>query len=141
MLGQHTRVRTATLSCIVASSLPVKTLASSAWLALRLSLVNPACKGPALTSLPILWGGPLTNLFHHTYAYFQVFYCSIQARPTVKVNHWTRLRILWERWDASRTKKYYWRAKNRLVGIFSLNFYETVRSDDRLMLLPPPFSR
>jgi len=44
VLGQHTRVRTGTLSCIVASSLPVKTLASSAWLALRLSLVNPACK-------------------------------------------------------------------------------------------------
>jgi hypothetical protein len=44
MLGQHTRVRTATLGCIVASSPPVKTLTSSARLALRLSLVNPACK-------------------------------------------------------------------------------------------------
>ena len=53
MLGQHTRVRTGTLSCIVASSPPVKTLASSAWPALRLSLVNPACKKLTLTSLTI----------------------------------------------------------------------------------------
>lgn len=44
MLGQHTRVRTGILNCIVASSPPVKTLTSSAWLALRLSLANPACK-------------------------------------------------------------------------------------------------
>jgi hypothetical protein len=50
-LGQYPRVRTSTLSGIIASSSPVKTLASSAWLAPRLSLVNPACKSLALASL------------------------------------------------------------------------------------------
>jgi hypothetical protein len=60
VLGQHTRVRTGTLSCIVASSPPVETLASSAWLALRLSLVNPACKRRISHKPPHAMGRSLT---------------------------------------------------------------------------------
>jgi hypothetical protein len=60
VLGQHIRVRTGTLGCIVASSLPIKTLASSAWLALRLSLVNPACKRRISHKPPHAMGRSLT---------------------------------------------------------------------------------
>src|SRR5713226_8841710 len=53
MLGQHTRVRAETLNRIVASSLSASTLASSNELALRLSLVNPACKGQVPHKPPV----------------------------------------------------------------------------------------
>jgi hypothetical protein len=64
MLGQHLRVRTATLSCIVVSSLPVATLAFSAWLALRLSLVNPACQQRATDKPPVSDRRSLTLPIH-----------------------------------------------------------------------------